>query len=276
MPKAHRKRQVWIYGVLVVLTAAGAFTLGSLPLHAFVYPVQGTTYAIFFALSLIFASAFLVFGLILARSLVRLAAERRSGQMGSRFKVKMVLGAMGISLLPVVFMFIFSYALVNRTLNAWFPRPLEIANEQSQVLLSDLEKTEFMRLSDIASQAASHAVPDQLFMDLSHAVDAFWIVDSHGKVAAGVDFKQAPSNNLATSSTTSITPTLAQTIASGAQVWKSGGSSISRAMRRSKMGRCTPRATYRAIFSIGTLKSGRKPICTPSNARICALTNGRF
>ena len=68
----------------------------------------------------------------MARSLVRLWTERRSGQMGSRFKVKMVLGAMGVSLLPVVFLFIFSYAMVNRTLNAWFPRPLEIANEQSQ------------------------------------------------------------------------------------------------------------------------------------------------
>ena len=223
MPKTHRKRQVWIYGVLVVLTAAGAFTLGTLPLHDFVYPVQGTTYAIFFALSLIFASAFLVFGLILARSLVRLAAERRSGQMGSRFKVKMVLGAMGISLLPVVFMFIFSYALVNRTLNAWFPRPLEIANEQSQVLLGDLEKSEFHRLSDIAAQAASHAVPDQIFMDLSHAVDAFWIVDSHGKVAAGVDFAKAPNAKGGANSTGSIVPTLAQTIASGAQVWKAGG-----------------------------------------------------
>ena len=68
-------------------------------------------------------------------------AERRAGQMGSRFKAKMVLGAMGVSLLPVVFMFFFSYALVNRTLNAWFPRPLEVANEQSQLLLQDMRKS---------------------------------------------------------------------------------------------------------------------------------------
>jgi PAS domain S-box-containing protein len=225
VPKTHRKRQIWLYGVLVVLTAAAVFTLGSLtvPLH----PGQGITFAIFFALSTIIACAFLVFGLILARSLVRLWAERRSRQMGSRFKVKMVLGAMGISLLPVVFMFFFSYALVNRTLNGWFPRPLEVANEQSQILLNDLEKAESVHLSDVASQAASHGVPDQMFMDLSHAVDAVWIVDSHGKVAAGMDFTGGPSGNSgaknAKSSTAAIIPTLAQTIASGAQVWRAGG-----------------------------------------------------
>ena len=161
MPKAHRKKQLWIYGVLVVLTTAAVITLGSLPLHVSVHPVQGITFAIFFSLSVIIVCAFIIFGLILARSLVRLWSERRSGQMGSRFKVKMVLGAMGVSLLPVVFMFFFSYALVNRTLDAWFPRPLEVANEQSQILLNDLEKAEFVRLSDIASQAASHNVPDQ-------------------------------------------------------------------------------------------------------------------
>jgi nitrogen fixation/metabolism regulation signal transduction histidine kinase len=188
-----------------------------------VHPVQGTTYAIFFSLSLIFACAFLVFGLILGRSLVRLWTERRSGQMGSRFKVKMVLGAMGISLLPVVFMFLFSYALVNRTLNAWFPRPLEIANEQSQILLNDLEKTEFVRLSDIASQAASHNVPDQTFENLSRAVDAFWIVDSKGKVAAAVNFTQEPGRTGGANSPASMIPVLAQTIASGAQVWKADG-----------------------------------------------------
>ncbi len=33
----------------------------------------------------------------------------------------MVVGAMAISLLPVVFMFVISYALMNRTLGKWFP-----------------------------------------------------------------------------------------------------------------------------------------------------------
>ena len=220
MPKARRKRQLWIYGVLVVLTGAVVFTLGSLnvPLHS----GQGITSAILVSLSLIIGCAFVIFVLILFRSLVRLGTERRSGQMGSRFKVKMVAGAMGISLLPVFFMFLFSYALVNRTLNAWFPRPLEEANKQSQVLLDDLEKAEFVRLSDIASQSA-HDAPDQIAAAASRGSHAFWIADSHGKVTSGTDFTQMAGGGRSAPSNYSFAPTLAQTIASGAQVWRAGG-----------------------------------------------------
>ena len=146
-------------GVVVVLLAAAVFTLGSLriPLH----PEQGNAFVILFALSTFIVAALLVFALILSRSLVRLWAERRSGQLGSRFKVKMVLGAMGVSLLPVVFLFFFSYALVNRTLNLWFPRPLEIANEQSQKLLLTLRGAEFDRLNRLAAAAAADGTPDE-------------------------------------------------------------------------------------------------------------------
>src|SRR5271155_6209637 len=128
----------WIGGIVVTLLTAAVFMVGSLdvPLR----PEQGSEFAVFFALTTLLAVALLVFTVILARSLVRLWIERRSGQMGSRFKVKMVLGAIGVSLLPIGFFFFFSYAIVNRTLIAWFPRPLEIANEQSQRLLEDMAR----------------------------------------------------------------------------------------------------------------------------------------
>ena len=53
----------------------------------------------------------------------------------------MVVGAMAISLLPVLFMFFVSYSLLNRTLGRWFPRPLEIASEQTQLLLNDFGRS---------------------------------------------------------------------------------------------------------------------------------------
>src|SRR5579863_1912086 len=105
MKPSNWKRQVrlTIGGVAVVFLAAAVFTLGSLrmPLH----PEEESSFVILFALSTFIAVALLVFTLILGRSLLRLWAERRSGHLGSRFKGKMVMGAMGVSLLPVVFMF---------------------------------------------------------------------------------------------------------------------------------------------------------------------------
>ncbi|HEX2776029.1 MAG TPA: hypothetical protein VHN10_05260, partial [Candidatus Acidoferrales bacterium] len=90
------KQQLWLtLGLIaIVLLAAAVFTLGSLniPLH----PEQENGLVILFALSTFMFAALLVFTLIMIRSLVRLWSERRDRQIGSRFKAKMVLGAMGV------------------------------------------------------------------------------------------------------------------------------------------------------------------------------------
>jgi len=227
------KRQLWltIGGLVVAMLAAAVFTLGSLkiPLH----PEQDNAFLIFFALSTFIAAALLVFTLILARNLLRLWAERRSNQMGSRFKAKMVAGAMGVSLLPVVFLFFFSYSLVNRTLALWFPRPLEIANEQSQILVTNFRKAELNRLNNFAAEAASHPEHEDNLLALSRAVDASWVVDARGKVTGGVDFTNThsanpPAPHQAAGATpvpvapTPITPKMIRTIQSGAEVWQAG------------------------------------------------------
>jgi nitrogen fixation/metabolism regulation signal transduction histidine kinase len=114
-------------GLGMALLLAAVFTLGSL--NTPYVPEGPTALLVLFSVSVFVVIAFLVFGFVLLRSLLRLWAERRAGQMGSRFRTKMVLGAMGISLLPVALLFVVSYALLNRTLTKWFPRPLEVATE---------------------------------------------------------------------------------------------------------------------------------------------------
>ncbi len=92
--------------------------------------------------------ALLVFGLILGRTLVHLWVERRANQVGSRFKTKMVFGAMSVSLLPLVFLFFISYALMNRTLNRWFPHSLDVAQRRdADALLRETNRLEYVRLA---------------------------------------------------------------------------------------------------------------------------------
>jgi two-component system nitrogen regulation sensor histidine kinase NtrY len=222
MKQLQQSWKLAIGGVIVVVLAAAVFTLGSLrsPLH----PEQENSFVIFFALSTVIAAALLVLTLILTRSVVRLWAERRSGQMGSRFKVKMVLGAMGISLLPVVFLFFFSYALVNRSLGSWFPRPLEIANEQSQNLQADMRKMSVNYLNSVAAKAAENETPDQVSLGASLAADASWMIDSKGMVTSGVAYyrrKEAGTGKLVVESAP-IFPERAEELPGGAQIWKGG------------------------------------------------------
>src|SRR5713101_4804727 len=143
---------------------------------------------VLYAVSCFITAALLVFGLILIRSMVRLWVERGKEQLGARFKTKMVVGAMGLSLLPVVFMFLVSYSLLNRTLGRWFPRPLEIASEQTQQLLTDFGKSQLPRLRALAWRAQSvSAKPLEQFLEETFAAgaDAVWLLDGDGKALAG-------------------------------------------------------------------------------------------
>ena len=229
--RSKRKRQLWLtLGlVAIVLLAAAVFTLGSLKIP--VRPEEGNGLVILFALSTFMFAALLIFTLIMTRNLVRLWSERRVRQIGSRFKAKMVLGAMGVSLLPVMFLFFFSYALVNRTLNLWFPRPLEIANEESQVLLNDFGASELKRLNALAFEAAMRETPDQSILGLSRTADAAWIANAQGKVGAGMDFEKGWNLGLRSveqdkdprvENRNPGPPQLVRTLASGAQVWQTG------------------------------------------------------
>jgi two-component system nitrogen regulation sensor histidine kinase NtrY len=177
---------------------------------------------VLFALSVVTFGALLVFSLILIRSLIKLRAERLSGQLGSRFKVKMVLGAMGVSLLPVVFLFLFSYALVNRTLNIWFPRPLEIANQESQALLDELTTRGHAHLSQQAQMACaliSGPQPLTLTGALQQAAPGsavLWLENSDGTFSTS-----GPANP--TGSTPAGAPQKTGTLPTGAEIWNLGG-----------------------------------------------------
>ena len=213
--KSHRKIWLAFGSAAVVLLAAAIFTLGSLRVP--INPEKSNAIPILFALSTFIVAAFLVFGLILTRSLLRLWAERRAGQLGYRFKTKLVLGAMGISLLPVVFMFFISYALVNRTLNLWFPRPLEIADQQAQMLLHDYAHEENQTLIKLAQDAAKHVqrgrTLEQAFARIASGADEIWLVQENGEVSETAPVVMESSNR----------PRLSRTLSGGAELWFSPG-----------------------------------------------------
>lgn len=215
-----RRRERWpiLIGVLIVLLVAAAITLGSFKLPE---PGQRNASTVLLAVSIVIVSSLLIFGLVLARYILKLAAERRSGLLGSRFKVKMVLGAMGVSLIPLVFLFFFSYALINRTLNLWFPRPLEIASEESQTLLSHFEASEFAQLTRLAQASVVNGSPDAAFLARSQSVDIWWVANAEGKVTAGSTTEGgAGSTDVSDKVPQPTSPEAVQTIRSGAQVWK--------------------------------------------------------
>ena len=83
---------------------------------------QTLTFAAFSALIFVGLIA-LIF--VLLRTLIKLYVERQTGVLGSKFRTKMVTGVLLLSSGPVIALFLFSYGLMNRSIDKWFSRPVE-------------------------------------------------------------------------------------------------------------------------------------------------------
>ena len=225
MTPRSRKSRLWLGlgGLFLGLLLAGVITFGSLRIPF--EPRQWNELVVLYALSTFIVVALLVFGLVLGRTLLHLWAERRAKQFGSRFKTKMVLGAMAVSLLPLVFLFFISYALMNRTLNRWFPRPLEMANAETQALMQDLNRADYLRLENLtnrlvvmaAAESSAATGPD---VDIAtrravrEGAEGAWVIETNGPVAPVVHSSNSPP---------APDPTLnfARALPSGGELWES-------------------------------------------------------
>ena len=222
-------KQRWVLsvgGILLTLLLAAVFTLGSLDVP-FKPKSWGDVMALYAVSSLVTATL-LVFLLILGRTTLRLWVERRREQLGARFKTKMVVGAMALSLLPIVFMFIVSYSLINRSLLLWFPKQLETASEETQKLLNDLGRGQLPRLRGLALQVqldAQRPGDDFLQHAFAKGADAVWILDENGKpVRGGIVCDDQPEDRRGTICVQSnISGEYLRSLQSGVEVWQAGG-----------------------------------------------------
>jgi two-component system nitrogen regulation sensor histidine kinase NtrY len=223
---SSQRRRLLQAGIVLTLLLAAVFTLGSLdtPFDPRNWRENLTLYAV----SCFITAVFIVFLLILFRTIFRLWAERSREQLGARFKTKMVVGAVAISLLPVLFMFFVSYSLLNRTLARWFPRPIEIAAEQSRGLQQEMSHAEYERLSRLAS---AWAIDESLHpgaltatsAERCNYVDAYWQLSPDGSVQKFDYCARDGASPQPPSATTAKPPFIVQKLPSGAEVWRGPG-----------------------------------------------------
>ncbi|MCX6624491.1 MAG: hypothetical protein NTY38_26195, partial [Acidobacteria bacterium] len=106
--------------VLVTLVVwQGSFSFGDYA------PSNPQETVLFWAISTLVFLLTVTLGFILFRTSVKLYIERQSRKEGSSIKVKLVGGALALSVMPVFFLVIWSVSVLNRTLDKWFTRPAE-------------------------------------------------------------------------------------------------------------------------------------------------------
>ncbi len=108
-----------VFLLLAILVSETAFDLN------FLHPGNNQDIVVFAALSALIFLLFVALTFVLMRNLLKLFAERRLGVLGSKFRTRMVAGALLLSFVPVMVMYWFSYGLMNRSIDKWFSTPVE-------------------------------------------------------------------------------------------------------------------------------------------------------
>jgi two-component system nitrogen regulation sensor histidine kinase NtrY len=137
----HRRNAVAALGggmflLLLALAALNAFN----PLPPFLRPHGTNQILLFTALSVIAFLLLLTLLILLFRNIVKLLADQRSRVLGSRIRSRMLVGALLLSFAPAVFMFLFSFGLLNRAMERWFSQPSSQMRQDSTLVAMELSQ----------------------------------------------------------------------------------------------------------------------------------------
>jgi two-component system, NtrC family, nitrogen regulation sensor histidine kinase NtrY len=121
---------VSVFVLLAILVSETAFDLN------FLHPGNNQEIVVFAALSALIFLLFVALTFVLMRNLLKLFAERRLGVLGSKFRTRMVAGALLLSSLPVMVMYWFAYGLMNRSIDKWFSTPVEEVRADTHAMVT--------------------------------------------------------------------------------------------------------------------------------------------
>jgi len=113
---------VVLLGILVTLVVwQGSFSLSPAP-----STIQQTY--LFWAVSTLIFILTVTLGFNLFRTVVKLYIERQGNRPGSHIKSKLIGGALALSVLPIIFLVLWSVSVLNLNLDKWFSRPARTMN----------------------------------------------------------------------------------------------------------------------------------------------------
>ncbi|MGC9223241.1 MAG: ATP-binding protein [Terracidiphilus sp.] len=173
-PGDSRRRTVILLTVGVVLLFAflGALQAFNFSAVRFLNPVtSGETLAFVGLIVLVFLLLLLLLTLLF-RNILKLYADQSSSALGSRLRTRMVAGAALIALIPAVCMFLFSFLLMNRSIDRWFSQPTAGLREDSMRVVLELAQYTTANARMEAESIAASGAPDKPLADLVRELGA--------------------------------------------------------------------------------------------------------
>jgi PAS domain S-box-containing protein len=133
----RRRTIAWLVaGVFVISAALAALQAFTTTGNRYLTPKTPADILVFTATSVIVFLVLLALLVLLIRNILKLFVEQRSRTLGSRLRTRLVVGAALIALAPAAFMFLFSFGLMNRSVDRWFSQPTaELREDSTRVVL---------------------------------------------------------------------------------------------------------------------------------------------
>jgi two-component system nitrogen regulation sensor histidine kinase NtrY len=136
----RRRTIAWLAsGAFVILSALAALNAFNPRGNRWLTPQTATEILVFTATSVIVFLVLLAFLVLLIRNIIKLFMDQRSRALGSRLRTRLAVGAALIALVPAAFMFLFSFGLMNRSVDRWFSQPTSELREDSTRVVLELE-----------------------------------------------------------------------------------------------------------------------------------------
>jgi two-component system nitrogen regulation sensor histidine kinase NtrY len=93
--------------------------------------------------------------------------EKKTGRPGSKFRTRLVLSMIGLTLIPAVVLFIFALGLMNRTIDKWFSTPVDVifqASDEVRLAWAEEQRNRTLGILEHLSQNwpenLDRAIPD--------------------------------------------------------------------------------------------------------------------
>ena len=134
----------WVLGLSVLFLFVSLVVLQSSNYWRTLFEVTEGDIVLLYALISLNFFAFIVFGFILLRSILKLIRERRALTLGAKLKTRLLLYFTALTIMPIVAMAFFSYLFMNRALDRWFTQiPETVAREAREIRdQAEVERTE--------------------------------------------------------------------------------------------------------------------------------------
>ncbi len=165
------------------LAAILLVVLNAFNLH-FLNPRDSNGIFLFTALSILVFLLLVVLLVLLCRNVLKLYADGKNRLLGSRIRTRLLSGALILSFAPTLFMFLFSYLLMNRSIDRWFSQPVAQLREDSTRVALELSQYAAENARAEAESLAS-SVTLERSLDQKDILSALGVVRSHRITLSG-------------------------------------------------------------------------------------------